>query len=264
MEETPTVPAPAEAAIKPMSFTEKITDIFSSPGELFDNVRDTPPTASNWLVPLLIFVVVAFAMSQVMMHNPSLLDQLKDQIHQNMEKKFQEAIQQGKMTPEQADQARQQAEAFSNPASPIFVAFQAGALIVMTPIALFVISLLYWLLGKSIIKAQAPYMKVVEVVGLVFFITILESIVTTIMVIGLDSLHASPSLALAVLGSFSTDNKLHVALSKINAFTIWNLVVVSIGLGHLFRRDVPKVMALVFALWILWVVFTLLTGINFT
>ncbi len=264
MEETPTVAVPAEAAAKPMSFTEKLTNVFSAPGELFDNVRDTPPTASNWLIPLAIFLVIAIAMQQIIMHNPALVDQLKVQMTQKMDKQFEEQIKSGKMTPEQATQAREQAEAFTNPSAPIFIAIMIGTLILFTPIVLFAMCLVYWMMGRSIMKAQAPYMKVVEVIGLVLFIGILESIVTTIMTVGLENLHATPSLALAVLGSFSADNKLHLLLSKVNVFTIWSLIVTGIGLGHLFRRDVPKVMALVFALWVLWVVFALLTGISFS
>ncbi len=269
MEETPTTtppaePVTAEPAVKPMSFTEKLTNVFAAPGELFDNVRDTPPTASNWLIPLAIFIVIAIAMQQIIFHNPALVDQLKVQITQKIDKQIDDQVKAGKLTPEQVPQAREQAESMTNPASLFFVILTAGSLLIFTPIVLFAIALVYWLMGKSIMKAQAPYMKVVEVVGLVFFIGILESIITTIMAVGLENLHASPSLALAVMGNFSTENKLHLLLSKVNVFTIWSLVVTSIGLGHLFRRDVPKVMALVFALWVLWVVFTLLTGVSFS
>ncbi len=265
MEETPTTTVPAEpAVIKPMSFTEKLTNVFTAPGELFDNVRDTPPTASNWLVPLAIFIVIAIAMQQIIFHNPALVDQLKVQMTQKMEKQFDEQIKAGKMSPEEATRAREQAESITNPASPFFIALTIGSLLIFTPLVLFAIALVYWLMGKSIMKAQAPYMKVVEVIGLVLFIGILESIVTTIMSVGLENLHATPSLGLAVLSDFSTDNKLHMLLSKVNVFTIWSLIVTSIGLGHLFRRDVPKVMALVFALWVLWIVFALLTGISFS
>ena len=265
MEDLPTTAAaPAgAAAVRPKSFTEKITDVFASPGELFDNVRDTPATASNWVVPALLFVVIAFAMSQVIMHTPSLADQLKVEMTQKLDKQFEESIKNGKMTPEQAEQAREQAQAFTNPASPIFMVTQGLSLLILTPIALFALALVYWLLGKSVMKAQAPYIKVVEVLGLALFIFMLESIVTTILAVGLDNLHANASLALAVLGNFSTENKLHLVLSKINLFTIWILAVVSIGLARLFRRDTPKVAVLVFALWALWVVFTVFSGLPF-
>jgi hypothetical protein len=263
MDDLSTTTPSGETTVQPMSFTEKLTNIFASPGELFDNVRDTASTPSNWVVPLIIFIIVAFAMSQMMLRNPSLADQLRTQIQQSTEQRFQEQIQSGKMTPEQADQARAQMERFTDPASPWMMITTGGSLLIVTPIALFLLCLVYWLLGKSVMKATAPYMKVVEVIGLTFFIGSLESIVTTIMATALDHLHAGPNLALFVLDSFSLQNKLHVVLSKINLFTIWDLVVTSIGLSHLFRKDLNKVLVLVFALWILWVVFLVLSGVQF-
>ncbi len=262
MQDTSTTQPPGEATVAPMSFTEKLTNVFASPGELFDNVRATLSTPSNWIVPMIIFIVIAFGMSQLTLRNPSLSEQLKTQIAQQNEKRFQEAIQNGKMTAEQADQAREQTAAFTDPAKPWMTIITGVSLLVMTPIATFLICLVYWLIGKTVMKATAPYMKVVEVVGLTFFIGALEMIITTIMAIGFDKLHAGPNLALAVLDTFSVENKLHILLSKINLFTFWDLGVVGIGLSRLFQKDLAKVLVLVFALWAIWVAFTVLTGIG--
>jgi hypothetical protein len=262
MEDVSTPQVTGEQPVAPMSFTERLTNIFAAPSELFDNVRNSASTPSNWVVPLIIFILIAFGMSQLTIRNPSLASQLKDQISQQAEKRFQEAIKNGKMTAEQADQARDQMEKFTDPASPWMTITTAGSLVIVIPIGLFLVCLVYWLLGRTVMKATTPYMKVVEVVGLTFFIGCLESIVTTIMAIGFDKLHAGPNLALFVLDSFSIDNKIHLLLSKINLFTIWDLSVVSIGLSRLFMKDLSKVLVLVFALWILWVVFVLLTGVG--
>ncbi|HTX98382.1 MAG TPA: YIP1 family protein [Bacteroidota bacterium] len=260
MQDTSTTQPTGEPQVAPMSFTEKLTNIFAAPGELYDNVRATPPTSSNWIVPMILFIIITFAMSQLTMRNPSLGSQLKDQIAQQSEKRFQEAIQKGQMTAEQADQAREQTEKFTDPTSPWMMMITGGSLLIMTPIATFLICLVYWLLGRTVMKVAAPYMKVVEVIGLTFFIACLESIVTTIMAIAFDKLHAGPNLALAVINNFSIENKVHLALQKINLFTFWNLGVVGIGLSRLFQKDLPKVLVLVVALWVLWAVFSVATG----
>lgn len=262
MEDTSTPSPSGEHVVPPMSFTEKLTNIFAAPGDLYENVRDTGPTMSNWIVPMILFIIIAFVTSQITIRNPSLGSQLKDQITQRAEKQFQESIQSGKMTPEQADQARAQMETFTDPASPWMTIITAVSLVIMVPAGLFLVCLVYWLLGRTVMKVQAPYMKVVEVVGLTFLIGCLEAIVRTIMAIGLDSIYAGPNLGLLVLGSFSPDNKLHLLLSKIDLFTIWSLVVVGIGLSRLFMKDLAKVLVLVFALWILWIAFLMITGIG--
>jgi hypothetical protein len=236
-----------------MSFTEKLTNIFVSPGELYEDVRQTPNTMSNWLIPLIIFIVVAVVTNQIMLHNPSLSGQLGSEI----KKGFDQAIEQGKMTPEQAEKAYE----FASPESKWFRIMQVGGIAIGSPIALLIMALVYWLLGKWGMSGTAPYLKVIEVIGLTFLISTLEVIVTCLLQFLTDSVFASPSLALFV-SPLDLHNKVHVALSKINIFTFWNLSVVSIGLSKLFQRDLPKVLVLVFALWILWSILSIVAGIK--
>ena len=250
--ETPTT-TPAEP-VKPMPLLDRLTNVFASPGELFENVRQTEKTSSNWLIPLITMIVVSLVLSQMVFSNASLVDQMGTMIKKSMEK----SVQQGKMTQEQADQTY---ETYAKPGTTMSTMFRVGGTVIGIPIAFLVITLVYWLLGKWTMKATAPYMKVGEVVGLVFFIGILEAIVTTLMMFLMDSIFASPSLAVFISG-FDIDNKLHVALSKVNVFTIWSLAVTSIGLSKLFQRDLSKVLVLVFALWILWCVLSILTGVR--
>ena len=260
MEEQQTVTQPEPAAeVQRMSFTEKLVNLFASPGELFENVRLTPKTPNNWIIPVAIMIVVAIAMQQIIMSNPSLADQTKAMVEKATKERLDKAVQSGQMTPEQAEQQREQIENFTNPSSPLNIAMRIVSVVVFIPVVLFLIALVYWLLGKTAMHASAPYMKVVEVVGLTLLIGAVESIVTTVMAVGLDSLHAGPSLAVFVQ-NFDFGNKLHAALAKINIFTIWSIVVTGIGLSKLLQRDLPKVLVLLFALWILWSAFTVFTG----
>lgn len=241
----------ATEPVKPMSFTDKMVNIFAAPGELFDDVRVTPPTPSNWVVPMLMFIVVAFLMSRVMFMNPLLVGQMTDMVQSGIDK----MVESGKLTPEQAETAAE----MSKPGSTMFMIQQGVGILIMAPIVLFLLSLIYWLLGKWGMKGTAPFMKVVEVVGLTFFISIAENIVTTILMYVMDSITASPSLG-AFVSNFDFQNKLHMALAKVNIFTFWDLSVISIGLSRIFQRDLAKVLVIVFALWIVWSVFSVLTG----
>lgn len=245
---------PSGEAVQPMSFSEKLVNIFTAPGELFENVRLTGKTTSNWLIPMLLFIIVAVLLNQLIFTNPSLVNQMSAL----MQKGIDEAVAKGSMTAQQAEQAGQ----FMRPDSMMFRIQSIVGIVLITPIALFLLALVYWLLGRWGMSAHAPYMKVVEVAGLTFFISILETIVTTLLQYGLDSLFAGPNLALFV-SDYDLQNKLHMALSKVNVFTFWDLTVVSIGLSKLFQRHLPKVLVLVFALWIIWSVFTVLTGMHF-
>jgi hypothetical protein len=238
--------------VKSMSFTDKIAGVFASPGELYENVRLTPRTASNWVIPTLILIVLSIAATFLVMNDPVLMDQMMAPQREALAK----AVQEGRITQDVADRQAQ----MMGSGSPIFLI----GLLVGTPISLFVMlflfSFVFWLIGKLVMKSTAPFMKVVEVYGLTFYISALGLLVTAALRYGLQSFHASPSLALFVL-PFDVHNKLHIALAMLNVFTIWGLVVTSIGLAKLFQRDFPKVLVLIFAVWILLSVVLILLGV---
>jgi len=246
MDDLQTSAAPPEE--ERMSFVDKLVNVLASPGEVFEYVRRTPITHSNWLIPTLILAIVGSLLGYAVMANPSLSDQFKRISSEQMEKQLQKQISQGKLTPEQADQAREQGEKFGS----IGVIVSILAKDAIGPFFfLFVLGLVYWLLGKGIMKADVSYWKVVEVIGLVSYIGVIESIVTTILMFLTDRVTASPSLALFIT-DFSIDNKWHMVAAAINIFTFWNLGVVSVGLSRIFQRDFPKVLVLLAALWVIW------------
>ena len=103
-------------------------------------------------------------------------------------------------------------------------------------------------------------MKVIEVVGLTYIVGTIESITATVLMLVTESIYATPSLALLVLPEFDVENWLHLALSKLNPFTLWILYLTSLGLSLLYMRDFPKVLVLILSLWFLWTLMTLLVG----
>jgi hypothetical protein len=235
--------------VKPMSFTDAMVNVFASPGEVFENVRQTPVTHKTWVVPTVLLVIIGALLAFVIMSNPAVSEQYRQQSKAQMEKQFDKQVQEGKMTQEQADRARAQAEQFSTPTMMIIWGLVVA---VIGPfVILFFLGLVYWLLGKTVMKATTPFFKTVEVVGLTFYINILESIVTVILIFGLGNAFATPSLALFI-PNFSPDNRLDMLAGSANIFTFWILGVVSIGLSRVFQKDFPKVLILVVALWVLW------------
>jgi len=242
----------APQPVKPMSFTDKIAGIFASPSELYDQVRLAPPTASNWVIPTLILIIFTIASMVLVLNDSVLFDQMMAPQREALAK----AVQEGKITQQAADQQ----ERMVSSGSPVILI----SLVVTIPITvfavLFLFSFVFWLIGKLVMKSTAPFMKVVEVYGLTFYIGALGVLVTAALRFALGSFHASPSLALFVL-PFDVHNKLHLALSVVNIFTIWSLVVTSIGLAKVFQRDLPKVLVLIFAVWILLSIVLIFLGV---
>jgi hypothetical protein len=168
-----------------------------------------------------------------------------------MERQFEKQIQQGKMTPEQANQAREQAEQFTSPT--IMLVGQVVTSVIGPFIGLVVLGLIYWLLGKWGMKSDAPYVKVLEVVGLTNFISVLEKIITLIMQFSMDSIFAAPNAGLFI-SKISTLNPWHMFAMSMDVFTFWTLAIIGVGLSKLFQRDFPKVLVLVVAVWLIWTI----------
>jgi hypothetical protein len=236
-----------------MSARDRVVAFFTAPGQFFADICDSPYIEINWRIPITAFVLVTLLLRQFMLTNPGLMAQMESKIGQELST----AVTTGQMSQEEVDQAR----AFARPGSAIFEIFLAILMAVAVPLLLFGLSLIYWLLGRVSMNSHAPFTKVVEVVGITFFVNIIEGIVTGILMYALNSITATPSLALFV-HNFDPGNSTHLALSLANPFRIWDLSLLSFGLSRLFQRDLAKVLVIVFALWIVWSAATILVGIR--
>jgi hypothetical protein len=251
MDEVNTNQTPSEES-SGMSFTDKVMNVFSAPGELFEGIAKSEKQNSNWAIPLIltmiagiIFVFVAFSQAPI-----------QDQMREQQEKTFQKQIESGKMTQEQVDRAM----SFSpKPGSPIFMAFGAVGVAFVTAAMLFGFALGFWLVGKWVFKAPVVYAKVLEVVGLSMYVSVLGSIITLLLVVAMGSLYATPSLALAV-SHFDPSNKVDKLLASINLVTFWYLAVVSVGLGKIFSVTTTKALVAVGVLWAVWTGITVFVG----
>lgn len=252
MEEVTTAQTPPEQPSE-MSFTDKIMNVFSAPGELFENVAKAEKRNSNWSVPLVVAMIVSIVFILVAFSQAPIQDQMREQT----EKTIQKQVASGKLTQEQADMALSKNPA--QPGSPLFMIFGSIAAAAAVALMLFGFALAFWLMGKWVFKSTAPYGKVLEVVGLSMYISILMSIVTLLLVVAMGSLYASPSLAIA-LPNFDPSNKIDKLLASINAGTFWFLAVISVGLGKVFAVPTMKALVGVGVLWALWTAGTVLIG----
>ena len=234
-----------------MSFTDKLMNVFSAPGELFEGVAKSEKQNSNWSVPLIISMIVSIIFVLVAFSQAPIQDQIRDQT----EKSIQKSVASGKMTQEQADLAMSKNPA--QPGSPLFMIFGSVGAVFMSAIALFGFALVFWLVGKWVFKSAVVYGKVLEVVGLSMYISILVSIVTLLLVVAMGSLYATPSLALAV-SHFDPADKMDKLLSAINAGTLWFLAIIAVGLSKLFSVTIGKTLAAVGVLWVLWTAVTVM------
>jgi hypothetical protein len=236
-----------------MSTRERLIAFFIAPARFFEDICDSPYIEINWRTPIMIFVVVTLVLRQIMLTNPVLIGQMQAKITEE----FNTALTTSQMSQEEADQAR----TFATPGNTTFEIFLAFLISIAAPFLLFGLSLVYWLLGRLSMNSEAPYAKVVELVGITFFVNTIEAVVTAVLMNTTGSIAATPSLALFARG-LDPESGTFLALTLANPFRVWDLSLMSFGLARLFQRDLPKVAVIVFALWIVWSAATIIVGIR--
>lgn len=241
------------AEVPTMSLSDKIMNVMTAPGALFEYVGRKEPEKSNWSIPLTLSIIFGVLFIFVVFSQTPIQDQLAQKQQQAIEKRVAE----GKMTQQQADQAAQ--FNFAKPGSMMFSIFGSIGVVLATVAALFISAIFYWLILKVGFKSIVPYNKVTEVVGLSMYIGILGSVLTMILIVAMGSMHATPSLGLLV-SQFDDQNKVHKILEACNFITIWGTAVTGIGLSKVGRVSLAKGLSAAFGIWILWTIGSIALG----
>jgi len=95
-----------------MSLAGRLLNVVAAPGEVFESIKAAPVRTANWLVPVLIACAVGIMYVLVVFSQESIQLQLREA----QEKAFQQQVEAGKMTQQQADQAVAVTQRFSGPA----------------------------------------------------------------------------------------------------------------------------------------------------
>jgi len=233
-----------------MSLPARLLGVITNPVAVFDDVAATPRTPSNWIAPWILLIAATAVLTHMLIQNAEFAEQLMTVMREQVDI----LVNDGTVLREDADRQL----ALVRPGMPLFAVLSVVGPALWGLGVVFAQSLLYWLIGRSAMHAYAPYMKVVEVVGLASVISVIEMCVSTGLILAMGTVTVSPTAAV-LFPSLSKDTLLYALLLKVNPFSIWMAVVASVGLARLFRRDIPKVVVLILSLWILWTVATLIT-----
>jgi hypothetical protein len=220
-----------------MSLPARLLNVFAIPGDVFSEVKLSPPAPANWLVPAVLLILVSWLCSWIILSQ----DSIRYQVSEMTEKSLQKQIEKMKMPADQADKMRTYGAwgmKVSMMVAPVFIAFA-------TP---FFWGMVFWLVGAKLMKGSFGFMKAVEVAGLANSIVILEAIVKTLLIVLSGNLFASPSLALLVK-DFDPENTTHGFLAAVNVMTVWLLTVRVIGLARLTEVSFARAAGWVFGVW---------------
>jgi hypothetical protein len=235
------------------SLGKVLSDVFASPSEVFQNLKNTAPSPILWVTPLIATLLIVVVSVSTLFTNETLKTEMKD----IQSKAIQKMVDEKKLTQEDADKAEARVESMGG--MMIAIGIVGGAIFMAA--FYFGGALFLWLANKTILKSAVGYGKHLEMYGIASWIGVLGGIITVLMMVGLGSMAATPSGALALLGSFDPTNKFHMLLASLNIFSIWQTAVIGIGLSKLSDKQTSAGMGVAFALWIVWIALSILLGI---
>lgn len=233
------------------SLSARLTNVFVSPSEVFDEVKVSPPTPANWIVPVSLAMIVGIIYAMVVFSQPGVFQHMREA----QDKKYQELVAKGKMKQQDVDKAREVSDKIMTPT--FFKVVGILGAIFANATMLFLVAFILWLLGRYIFRGHFDYMQAVEVVGLSTMIATVGAIISMLLAVIYGDLAMTPS-AILLVGHFDPNNKIHLLLSALNVMNIWWLAVLAIGLARLSGAGIAKAAVWIFAIWYgVWAVFAL-------
>ncbi|RME95514.1 MAG: hypothetical protein D6766_03105, partial [Verrucomicrobia bacterium] len=153
----------------------RMFNVLAAPGETFDALRGQPVRHGHWLGPLILWILVGWIGGFLVLSRPELTDQVRRMSEQQIERQ----VAAGKMSPEQAEQARTAMTRWMEVSQQIGVAVGVPLAAVAS---IFWWGLLLWLFGGKWLGGGFGYFKAVEVAGLASMVLVLESVLRTLLV----------------------------------------------------------------------------------
>jgi hypothetical protein len=228
---------------EPMSMGARVLNVFAAPGELFSWLAQHRFRIANFVVPALIVGAVGVITTWLVLSQPEIIRQVLELNDRELEK----AISQGRLTMEQADHAR------DGMRSAVGIMVMRAAAAVFSVISGFVApfwwGLLGWLVARFVLGAPLGYMRAVEAAAFASLIGALGLVVGMLLSLGTGNLFAGPHLGFFI-EDFNPMNKRHLALASVNAFGLWQVAVLALGIARLTGRTFTQAGVGLYVLWL--------------
>ena len=247
-----------------LSHSDKAVGILTEPSNTYEQISKFPPKTIDWLLPFLILLLVVAVSNILMMSNENISYEIRQKQMKSFEKRFDEAVEKGQMTREQADQQLDTISEGMNLSSPVTLIITVVSIFIGGFIMLFIVTGIYFLFAKFLLKGDGTFSSALVANGLTAYIGIIQVLAATIMAFAFGRLMKDVSVAslLNVEGTTFTG----FLLGKVDVISIWAYLVLGIGLARMFKsQNTGKYIALSFGLWIIGglIIFFLIKSVPF-
>lgn len=226
---TPTI----QTEEKPMGGASKILNIFFEPKKVFESLKITP----TWLLP---FIIVALlGMGFYYYTYPFIMNQEVERIKDNE-----------KIPDEQKQVIIEKMTEADHPPIWLLPFAPAVSLVVFA-----ILSAVLFFVFNVLLGGDSTFRRVFSVYAYSSLIAIPSMMVKFPLIMLKEDLNVQTSLAL-LLSADNKDTFLYRILSGFDVFTLWQVILISIGMGVLYRYTTKKTFTVVFILWVLLILVT--------
>jgi hypothetical protein len=208
----------------------KVLNIFFEPKKVFESLKIKP----TWLVP---FIIVALlGMGSFYFTFPYIMDQQVERIMENE-----------RIPEQQKERIVEDLKEKAHPPLWQMAIAPAGSLVVLVVVAAVLFFVFNVLLG-----GDSTFRRIFSVYCYSSLIAIPAVIVKFPLIMTKRTLDIQTSLAV-LLSPDSKGTFVHSVLSSFDIFTIWQVILVSLGLGVMYKYSTQKALTTVVIIWIIWI-----------
>lgn len=237
-----------------LGLTDKIVGVLTEPGELFTSLSKLPVKTIDWVLPVLLVIVAVIAMQFITSGNPEIKANMVEKQMEQFEKNFQEAVDKGQMTQEQADQQLDMIQEQMEKGGTMQLVFGAIGAFIVVFLMFFIVSGVFLLLAKFALGGTGDYKTSLLSYGMPQYIGVIQIIVMIVAAMIFGKMFQDTSI-----GSFMGMEKEGIYgwfMHKLDPISIWFYAVVGIAYAKMFKSD--NTMKYVIAILGLWLGFSLL------
>ncbi len=213
-----------------MEFISRFFNVFVSPRETFEAVRERP----GWVVPFIIIILVTAGTTYFM--TPLTVDMQRDLIENRMENMG--------ASDQQIEEALERAE--GNQIAGVV----GGA--VSVAIMLLIGGLVWLFVGNTILGGEATFAQMMGVNVYRYFIMLVGMLIKLPIMLSQQSINIHFSLAKLFMDEASINTFMYKFLANIELFNLWSIAVLIIGIATVTRTTISKVWPWVAVLFLIY------------
>jgi len=211
-------------------------NVIFSPGAAFRKLKEKP----RWIAPLIIVLVVLLAVTMVGVSKMNYAD---------VKAKAEQAMRDRGMPEDQIQQRLEASDKIMN--NPVTkYALPAVVAVVGTAIGMVIVALILMLIVPLLGGANANFLLGLTVVAHAAMVRVIAAVVRLILVLVRGVEHTSTSLALALPNAKGF--LLHF-FSRVDIFTIWELILIAMGMKIVYDLKDNRSYYYLFGLWLIYI-----------